>query len=605
MKKLLLFLLFFFFITPKALASDKFSTSYKVVYSVSETGNTQVSSNVELTNNTSDYYVSRYSIKTGFKNVEDISVKDEGGNVSFQTAKDDLGTQISLNFNQNVVGIDKTKKFTITYRTNEIAKASGDIWEINIPGFSGQEDYQSFSAEVKVPSSFGRASIIKPATPDSKTIGKNDLVFSKKDLGRSGIAIYYGDHQIYDFNLSYHLSNKNILPSTTEIALPSNNNYQDIYISSITPRPNNVYLDKDGNWLAQFKLSPGSKQDVKVTGKASVNFLPRKENITQDEINIFTLPQKYWEVNDPKIQTLAKKLKTPKAIFDYVVNNLEYDSSRVSDKQVRAGALGVLNDKASAVCLEFSDLFIALSRAAGIPAREVEGFANTNNSANRPLSLEKDVLHAWPQYYDFNKKAWIMVDPTWQNTTGGTDYFDVFDFDHLSFVINGENSTYPVPAGGYKLTDNASQDVFVEPGKFFPSTTPIITAKIETPRSQLAGLRNGGKIIVTNDSGVLAPAQSITLESQTLEPGKQTLYVDAIPPYGKRTISFGFNPRPILTNETDEAKIMIGKKVIVAQISIVPFYKNVYFYITGGVLIGIIGVFLFAVTRKSGRIPVS
>lgn len=602
MRKLLLFLLLFFLFTGKAIAAEKFSTSYRVIYGVEENGNTQVTSNVELKNNTSDYYVSQYSIKTGFKDIKNITVKDEGGSVNYKTTKDDLGTRISFSFNDNSVGIGKIKKFSISYETPEIAKSSGDIWEINIPGFSGQEEYQSFSAEVRVPNSFGKATIIKPATSGSK---ENGLIFSKKELGRSGISIYFGEFQVYDFNLSYHLYNKNILPTKTEIALPSNNNYQDILISDISPRPDNVYADKDGNWLAQFKLTPNSNRNVKVVGKAKVFYAPRKEAISEEEINIFTNSQKYWEADDPKVQALARELKTPEAIYNYVVHNLKYDSKRVKDKQIRAGAIGVLSDKTSAVCLEFADLFIALSRAAGIPAREVEGFANTSNSANRPLSLEKDVLHAWPEYYDFNKNEWIMVDPTWQNTTGGTDYFKVFDFDHFGFVINGENSDYPVPAGGYKLKDADSQDVVVVPGKSFPASSPQISAKIDAPSNQLAGTRNGGKIIVTNESGVASPSQTIIITSEKLSPRTQKLYLDSIPPYGKRTLAFGFNPRPVLTNETDEAKIMIGKSVIVAQISVAPFYKNPFFYIIGGVLIGIIAITIFKIAGKPRSLPVS
>ncbi len=604
MKKVLLFVLFFFLFSGKALASDKFSTSYSVTYNVTEKGSTHVTSNVGLTNNTSDYYVSKYIIKTGFKDISAVSVRDEGGNISAKVDKNDSGTQISFNFNVNSVGIGKTKRFTVSYDTPEIAKSSGDIWEVNIPGFSGQEEYQSFSAVVKVPDSFGKASIVKPATTESK-VGQKELTFSKKDLGRSGISIYFGDSQIYSFDLSYHLSNKNILPQNGEIALPSNNNYQDIYISDITPKPSDVYMDKDGNWLAQFKLSPNSKKNVRVSGKAKIHYSPGKENISEDEIKLFTKPQKYWEADNPKIQSLARELKTPEAIQNYVVSTLKYDSTRVKNNQDRAGAAGVLANPSSAVCLEFTDLFIALSRAAGIPAREVEGFANTSNSASRPLSLEKDVLHAWPEYYDFTAKEWRMVDPTWQNTTGGTDYFNVFDFDHFGFVINGENSSYPVPAGGYKLPGQDSQDVVVVPDRTFIDASPQLLASVDIPKNQTSGLRSKGKISVSNNSGLVSPSQQIELTSSHFEPKTQSLYIGQIPPFGKREINFAFNPRPVLTKDTDEVKIMIGKNVIVAGISVSPFFINPYFYAIGGVLIGIIAFIIFKIARRSRSLPVS
>lgn len=606
MKKILLIIfLTFLVLTPKVFAQDKFSTSYSTVYNVLDSGITQVTSSIQVKNNTTDYFVSSYSVQTAFRNISNIQIIDSGGKVAYKTSQNDAGILIIFKFNKNVVGINNSQDFTVSYQTPDISNLEGNVWEVNIPGIADQSSYASFSTEVKVPQDFGPASIIKPYPSDLRTINEHDLIFSKSDLGSSGISISYGDYQVYDFNLKYQLSNKNLLPTTTEIALPSNNNYQDINIKDITPKPYNVYIDKDGNWLAQFKLSPNSERDVLVTGQAKVLSAPRKESLTDDEKNLYVVSQKYWEVNDPEVQALGKSLKTPEAIYNYVVTTLKYDSKRVSDNQVRAGASKVLKKPNSAVCLEFTDLFIALSRAAGIPAREVEGFANTNNSANRPLSLEKDVLHAWPEYYDFGKGAWIMVDPTWQNTTGGVDYFNVFDFDHFAFVINGQDSSYPIPAGGYKIPGQDVQDVSVVESKDFDNATPVLTASSAFSNNYLAGFSVDGTIEITNLSGVLAPNQTFKLSSSKQTPSPQYLYFDQIPPFGNKTVSFKFSSSSLLTNRQDTIKIMIGKEVIEKQIQISPFYKNLYFYIIGGVLIGSILVGVSIIARKSRRISVS
>lgn len=607
MKKFLLFLFVFFTVfRGHAFAQDNFSTSYKVIYNVSENGVTQVTSNVSIKNDSSDYFISKYSIKTGFNNVQNVRITDSGGNVKYSLTRDSSGNQISFTFNNNVVGIGKSQNFTVYYETPDIAKAQGNVWEINIPGFAGQETYSDFSAEVKVPQGFGVPSIIKPQAPDIKKINQDDLIFSKSDLGSSGISIYFGSDQIYQFNLKYHLYNKNLLPVTSEIAIPSNNNYQDVQISDISPKPTNVYVDKNGNWLAQFTLSPNSTKEIAVTGKARIYSTPKTQAISGEEKQLFTKPDQYWESNNPNISTLAKELKTPRAIFDYVVSNLKYDPNRVTGNQVRAGAAGVLANKSSAVCLEFTDLFIALSRAAGIPAREVEGFANTDNSASRPLSLSEDVLHAWPEYYDFQRKAWIMVDPTWENTTHGIDYFDQFDFDHFAFVINGDSSTYPVPAGGYKLPGHEdSKDVDVTETTDFENITPSIDAGTKISNSYLAGLPLTGSVIISNNSGVVSPPQTLELSASDQDPSPQYLYFDSIPPFGNRTVAFRFSSKPILTNEADTVKIRIGKEVIFKDITISPFYKSIYFYLIGGILIGSLTVALFAIARKSRRLPIS
>src|SRR5258708_23709866 len=181
-------------------------------------------------------------------------------------------------------------------------------------------------------------------------------------LGTAVIFIAFGEYQIYSFNLTYHLENSNLFPIVTEIALPPRTNYQDISIDSINPKPKNVRIDKDGNWLASYNLSPTQKINVVVAGKAKVNLSPKIEDVSSNELAAYTRPQRYWETNDPKLKSLAGQLKTPQQIYQYVIDNLTYDFSRVTDKKPRAGALNVLQNPSSAVCLEFSDIFVRHSK---------------------------------------------------------------------------------------------------------------------------------------------------------------------------------------------------------------------------------------------------
>ena len=99
--------------------------------------------------------------------------------------------------------------------------------------------------------------------------------------------------------------------------------------------------------------------------------------LSDKDRRLYTAAKTYWQTGDDRILTLTRQLKTPRAIYDYVVHALTYDIDRVLQRKERAGALGALKNPSSAVCLEFTDLFIALARAAGIPAREVDGFAYT------------------------------------------------------------------------------------------------------------------------------------------------------------------------------------------------------------------------------------
>lgn len=582
-------LLFLTFAKP-SIASENFDTSYKVTYTISENENTRVTLDIGLTNKTTDYYAASYGVQTGFEDISNIRVTDGSGGLNYKTEKNDKGTEISFDFNEKTVGINNTQRFSISFDTKEITKNFGTVWEVNIPGIAEQADYTSFNVEVRAPESIGFPSIIKPSvgTYDQDS---NSLKFSKSDLGNGGISIAYGESQAYKFDLKYHIQNRNVFPQTTEIALPADNNYQKIAIDDINPKPLDVIIDEDGNWLARYKLLPSQKLNILVKGHAKISHVPTDRSMPLADKDKYLRADKYWEVNDPEIQKIAKDLKTPKEVYDYVVKNLKYDTKRIKEVQERAGARGVLLDKASAVCLEFTDLFVTLSRAAGIPARALEGYANTSNSADRPLSLVEDVLHAWPEYYDESKKTWVMVDPTWGNTTKGIDYFNVLDFDHLTFVTKGIESDYPVPAGGYKTSkEKEMKDVNVATVKDFPTDKPSVTFITEFPERFYGGFPMRGNIIVYNNSKFLVNKNSFTVTVEGLTPQSQTLTFDKIPPYGREVIPIKYQSVGLLTNSTYIVKISLGTDEIQKEIIVVPFYKNLTFVFAGGGLF--VGTFL-------------
>lgn len=576
--------LFFIFSSKNVFADSNFSTEYNVTYTINQDATTHVNINANLTNLTTKYYASSYSVLLGFKDVSNISAFDSGGTIVPKVTTDDKGTTIQLNFNTHATGYTVNQNFTISFDTTEVAQNFNNVWDINIPGVANQADFSSFNVSVIYPTFLGDPVYIKPTPTSTNIQNGNKLTFTKQDLGSSGISISFGNFQIYNFSLDYHLANKNYFPISTEIALPPTTNYQDVIIDNINQKPTNVRLDKDGNWLAQYSLAPYKKLNVTVVGKIKTYLNPRSEELSNNDLTDYLKSQTYWEVNDPKIISLGKTLKTPYAIYQYVVKTLNYDFNRVQVNSPRLGAIQALNNPDSAVCLEFSDLFIAIARAAGIPAREVEGYGYSSNSHERPLSLVEDVLHAWPEYYDFDKKAWIMVDPTWGNTTGGVDYFNTLDFDHLAFVIKGEASDYPIPAGGYKLlTDKNTKDVNVRIGSTFDQSVTMLSSAIEIPDTLIAGLPTDGFIKVTNTGNSFIQMQDVLASTNYLTPSNQNFTVKDIPPYGYINIPISFGNTPLLTNRIDTVKITAGNYSFYKNIKIIPFFVN-RLVILGGII---------------------
>ncbi len=586
----------FLFLLPISVfaSNDNFSLGARVTYSVNSSGVTHVVFNETLTNTTDKYYASSYKIHLGFQDIQNVQASDNGGVIIPAIAPTSDGEDISLSFTKPVLGQEKTLPFTFSFDTKEVASLNGSIWEVNIPGLSNASDFTDFTVHIDVPAYFGTPTYIKPAA------NTTSLTFTKDQLGKSGISLAFGDKQVYAFHLTYNLQNTQLFPVHTEIALPPNTTYQHIEIDDISPKPQNVIMDADGNWLAQYSLSPSQKLKILATGKAYLSLLPTKQALSQSELSTYVQPTQYWQAQNPQIKTLASSLRTPRAIYNYVVSHLHYDFARISDTQDRLGAMGVLEHPDQAVCLEFTDLFIALARAAGIPARELDGYGYTQNTITRPLSLQKEVLHAWPEYYDTQKQTWVMVDPTWENTTGGVDYFTTFDYDHLALVIKGVNSVYPVPAGGYKLAGQENEkDVMVSFAKDSVEPQPAASIQLDSPSEITAGFPILSTFSVKNTGSVLFPSQTAVT---SFLGATQHYAIRPVPPFGQSTYPITFAQTKFLTNTTAVATIHFAGESIAKSIHVTAFSLPVI--IGGGVLIVIFSIIIFIITRRRRHLSI-
>ena len=159
---------------------------------------------------------------------------------------------------------------------------------------------------------------------------------------------------------------------------------------------------------------------------------------------------KFWDFNNKQTKEISNKLKSPKHIYDYITSTLSYNYNQTTKPNKRLGTTKTLEKPYMATCREFTDAFIGLARSNNIPAREIDGYTFTLNKQSYFLQQTEDTLHSWPEFFDKTKNKWHQIDPTWENTTGGIDYFSKLDFGHISFVKHGIDDSYPIPAGAYK-----------------------------------------------------------------------------------------------------------------------------------------------------------
>lgn len=141
------------------------------------------------------------------------------------------------------------------------------------------------------------------------------------------------------------------------------------------------------------------------------------------------------------IEQVTKDCKTDyekcRAIHDWVCANIWYDMDAfLSDQSSYKSPAQMLKEKRG-VCSNYTELLNTMLRMAGIPAKEVDGFAlgvgeeKTWNSTSLAKASSK-INHAWTEAYVDGR--WIYIDATW---------------DSLNVYQNGKYGTQKTPRTTY------------------------------------------------------------------------------------------------------------------------------------------------------------
>jgi transglutaminase-like putative cysteine protease len=134
---------------------------------------------------------------------------------------------------------------------------------------------------------------------------------------------------------------------------------------------------------------------------------------------LFLDPEPLLEVRSPEIRSLASRLRgneTDPRIVAERINDWVHDSLK---KEITVGvpsALATLHARVGD-CNEHAQLYVAVARAAGIPARMAAGLTYLDG---------KFYYHAWPEVW---LQRWVAVDPTFGQFPA--------DASHLRFTVGG------------------------------------------------------------------------------------------------------------------------------------------------------------------------
>lgn len=457
--KNIFFFVFFLFLSIQTVfaadGSENFDITLHSTYTITATGKALVEQKFTIKNKNPELFVSKYGIVISSTNIDNVAATHNGKQLAYVMDKQKGQTSIGVTFEDKVVGEGKINELIISYADQDVALISGKILEINIPQLSDHDQYQTYQLELRVPSIFDTPSRINPSDFSLKQDGDYNVI-TYNNLGTKSVSAIFGNKQLFDLKLNYYLDNPTSQNALTQITLPPETPYQKVHYFNLDPMPNNIKEDADGNFIATYEIPANNSYNVELLAQVLLT-------LSADPLIPFNPPvedhlreQKFWETNNSTIIDLAASLQNAKDISNFVVEKLNYTSKSLDQDLERYGAAAAIQaaNQNDATCQEFTDLFITLARRKGIPARRVVGIAYSNNEELRPSNLSGDVLHTWPEYYDKEQESWLRSDPTWEDTTGGIDYFNNFDLNHIALAINGISSTLPYPAGSYSGETN-------------------------------------------------------------------------------------------------------------------------------------------------------
>ncbi len=593
--------------TP-VLAADDFTTDYNVTYDIQENGLTNITQQITLTNLQNGTYAKEFTLTVSSVKPENIKASQNNVPLDTQVTQDGDKTQIKVPFKTKVIGKDKSFTWVITYDTKDVVSTIGQVRSILIPRIGGMENIGSYDLSLKIPQSFGTPALMSIAAQNKVAQGtKNVYTYTKDQLGKEGISAIFSTSQQYNFTLNYPLVNTTLIPVQKVITLPPTTPYQTIYLDKITPTPDSVAVDPDGNWLAKFTVSGNKNTNVKVTGKVKLFLTPQyKQPLLSIQKLQLTQSQPYWETDQATVTSLVDQLFNNKQasssavnaasainnITQYIVGNMVY-VPRQNDFSNR-GALNAFEKPQAVSDLGFADVTVTLARAVQIPAREVLGYTDVSGITGLGQN-NSSKLHAWTEYYDENV-GWVPIDAAWSQITGGVKVANTWDLRHIVLAYWGNHSDTPLPAGFTQSSVQAGNDVQFSPTDSFPDIAPSLVLAVAVNTANIAGLPVSATLHITNIGKVALPPGTVTLSSNDYTIIGQNRFAEGvIPPRAMLDIPFTFSTKHYFSLASGTVKASMNGTTYTLPVIVLPFaghYKrNILLPILAGMVIGILHYF--------------
>jgi transglutaminase-like putative cysteine protease len=244
------------------------------------------------------------------------------------------------------------------------------------------------------------------------------------------------------------------IESFTELRVrPRQSNLQNVlfHVTEVNPRAAlEEFTDYYGNTVECLSV-PFRHKCLSVTSRSTVETMPRKDALSGLDLTVseavrlnwpqrrilfdYLMPSMHAPIT-PELEALSKQQLPSSASFaesilglsSFIYNQFTYMPGVT---EVRTPLTEVLRTR-QGVCQDFAHLMIALIRCAGLPARYVSGYIETEPVRGTDGLMGATASHAWVEVY-LPSGLWLGIDPTNEILEGerhvqigvGRDYHDV------------------------------------------------------------------------------------------------------------------------------------------------------------------------------------
>lgn len=436
-------------------AAGKFDTKVTREYWLQDDMTVKVKEVEKITNSTSNLYIPSGSDKE----FEILAIEigaDENKTIleqSLATMKLSYGNGTKLNYTTSVqsdsvtifmdfpydLNPGQSITFTLEYTHYGMAEKNGALTDMLLNGFAQNsvfEDSQNvtvYETRLYIPKNTTVENFVLPEGGVKSESGNYvQYSFTQQQLIDRHVWIQLGLQQFYKFKISQSINASESLNTGNqnryEIVIPRSIDEaqisQKIFYSKISPEPEWIKEDENGNLLASFKLSSNFIGEITLEGYASLDKtkgvdLSKLGNLSAVDTGkmseFLSEDPDYWQVNNSLIQQKATELKGSETdiaklvdiTYRFVIDQIDYSEVKRFGLNERQGAVKTLQG-GSAVCMEYSDLFLTLMRAEGVPARAAFGYGY-----DPKVDSGAQEGHQWVEVYAPTLDEWVGVDVTW------------------------------------------------------------------------------------------------------------------------------------------------------------------------------------------------